>query len=68
MVGNSICRQVPWVDNEDFIAAWEQGRTGYPWWVGNSVQRVENGCAAEVNSTHLCNHQGNYPGAGLMPS
>jgi hypothetical protein len=24
-------RQIPWDDNEQFLKAWEDGRTGYPW-------------------------------------
>ncbi|KAI7839651.1 hypothetical protein COHA_006460 [Chlorella ohadii] len=31
MEGNPICRQIPWVDDADFIQAWEESRTGYPW-------------------------------------
>jgi cryptochrome len=31
MVGNPICRQIPWVDDPGRLRAWEEGRTGYPW-------------------------------------
>lgn len=31
MVGNPLCRQIPWDDNPDYLAAWSEGRTGYPW-------------------------------------
>ena len=31
MVGNPICRQVPWDADAKLLAAWEEGRTGYPW-------------------------------------
>eukprot|EP01025_Chloroclados_australasicus_P024241 TRINITY_DN2438_c0_g2_i4.p1 TRINITY_DN2438_c0_g2~~TRINITY_DN2438_c0_g2_i4.p1 ORF type:complete len:579 (+),score=41.45 TRINITY_DN2438_c0_g2_i4:679-2415(+) len=31
MEGNTVCRQIPWDDNEEFYKAWEEGRTGYPW-------------------------------------
>ena len=31
MVGNPICRQVPWGADAQLLAAWEEGRTGYPW-------------------------------------
>lgn len=31
MVGNPICRQIPWDDNPELLAAWTEGRTGYPW-------------------------------------
>eukprot|EP00123_Amoebidium_parasiticum_P009426 comp19463_c0_seq1/m.22646 comp19463_c0_seq1/g.22646 ORF comp19463_c0_seq1/g.22646 comp19463_c0_seq1/m.22646 type:complete len:545 (-) comp19463_c0_seq1:68-1702(-) len=30
MVGNKICRQVPWEDNKEYLDAWANGRTGYP--------------------------------------
>lgn len=30
MVGNSICRQIPWHDDANFLDAWAHGRTGYP--------------------------------------
>jgi len=36
MRGNAICRQIPWesddtVDYQERLAAWKEGRTGYPW-------------------------------------
>lgn len=37
MAGNQICRQVPWRDPatealaKEHLAAWKEGRTGYPW-------------------------------------
>lgn len=30
MVGNSMCRQIPWRTNMDLLDAWSHGRTGYP--------------------------------------
>lgn len=30
MVGNSICRQIPWRNDPDLLEAWTYGRTGYP--------------------------------------
>lgn len=30
MVGNSICRQIPWHDDASYLDAWAHGRTGYP--------------------------------------
>jgi cryptochrome len=30
MVGNPICRQIPWRHDEDFLDAWENSRTGFP--------------------------------------
>jgi cryptochrome len=26
-----MCRQIPWDDTPELLAAWEEGRTGYPW-------------------------------------
>ncbi|XP_041481476.1 cryptochrome-2-like isoform X1 [Lytechinus variegatus] len=31
MEENPICLQVPWDDNPEFLAAWKEGRTGYPY-------------------------------------
>lgn len=31
MQGNAMCRQIPWDDTPELLAAWEEGRTGYPW-------------------------------------
>lgn len=31
MKENSNCRQIPWDDNEEFLQAWREGRTGFPW-------------------------------------
>lgn len=31
MAGNPICKQVDWDADAALVAAWEQGRTGYPW-------------------------------------
>ena len=28
--GNNSCRQIDWDDNKEFYAAWEAGRTGFP--------------------------------------
>lgn len=30
MVGNKICRQIPWNHDENLLNAWAHGRTGYP--------------------------------------
>lgn len=30
MVGNPVCTQIPWIENEKFLHAWEHGQTGYP--------------------------------------
>ena len=31
MEGNSLCIQHPWDINEELLATWREGRTGYPW-------------------------------------
>ena len=31
VAGNRICRQIDWDFNEEYICAWKEGRTGYPW-------------------------------------
>ena len=32
MVGNRICRQIPWrQDKEEFLGAWKEARTGFPY-------------------------------------
>lgn len=31
MVGNPVCRQIPWAADAQLLTAWEEGRTGYPW-------------------------------------
>ncbi|XP_048533393.1 (6-4)DNA photolyase isoform X3 [Triticum urartu] len=31
MEGNKICKQIPWIENEELFVAWRDGRTGYPW-------------------------------------
>ena len=31
MVGNPICRQIPWDSDPNLLAAWREARTGYPW-------------------------------------
>ena len=30
MVGNSVCCQIPWANNAEYLEAWTYGRTGYP--------------------------------------
>jgi cryptochrome len=29
--GNKYCRDIPWSQNERFLDAWKNGKTGYPW-------------------------------------
>lgn len=31
MVGNPICKQIPWKDDDHLLALWREGRTGFPW-------------------------------------
>eukprot|EP00775_Hariotina_reticulata_P005382 gene5382-5617_t len=31
MVGNPLAKQIPWDTNSTYLAAWKEGRTGYPW-------------------------------------
>jgi len=31
MEGNPNCKQIDWDTNDEFLQAWEAGRTGYPW-------------------------------------
>jgi hypothetical protein len=31
MEGNPICKQIDWDTNPELLAAWKEGRTGYPW-------------------------------------
>uniref|UniRef100_A0A5B7BW64 (6-4)DNA photolyase n=1 Tax=Davidia involucrata TaxID=16924 RepID=A0A5B7BW64_DAVIN len=31
MKGNRICKQIPWNDDDEFLAAWRDARTGFPW-------------------------------------
>ena len=31
ITGNKYCRPIPWDEDEALLAAWKEGRTGYPW-------------------------------------
>ncbi|KAI4355710.1 hypothetical protein L6164_004457 [Bauhinia variegata] len=31
MRGNSICKQIPWKDDDKLLEAWREARTGFPW-------------------------------------
>ncbi|KAJ9568522.1 hypothetical protein OSB04_004488 [Centaurea solstitialis] len=31
MRGNVICKQIPWNNDDELLAAWRDGRTGFPW-------------------------------------
>ena len=43
MSGNKICRQIPWETNEAHLAAWAEGRTGFPWIDACMVQLRQEG-------------------------
>ena len=51
MVGNPACRQIPWDHNDDFINAWREGRTGYPW-----IDAIQKQLHAEGWLHHLARH------------
>ncbi|CAN4096863.1 unnamed protein product [Withania somnifera] len=31
MKGNRICKQIPWKNDDELLAAWRDSRTGFPW-------------------------------------
>nr|XP_016448125.1 PREDICTED: (6-4)DNA photolyase-like [Nicotiana tabacum] len=31
MKGNRICKQIPWKNDDELLAAWRDARTGFPW-------------------------------------
>ena len=43
MVGNPQCRQIPWTNNPEYIEAWKNGRTGYPYIDAIMTQLREEG-------------------------
>ena len=43
MAGNPICRQIDWDDDEAKLAAWREGRTGFPWIDAAMTQLREEG-------------------------
>jgi len=43
MVGNPICRQIPWDHDAELLAAWRDARTGYPWIDAAMTQLREEG-------------------------
>lgn len=51
MEGNPICKQIPWVENEAHLRAWEEGRTGYPW-----IDAIMNQLRTEGWMHHLARH------------
>lgn len=51
MVGNSICRQIPWQKNDEYLTAWTYGRTGYPF-----IDAIMRQLRAEGWIHHLARH------------
>ncbi|KAF3527767.1 hypothetical protein DY000_02042936 [Brassica cretica] len=43
MKGNPICKQIPWKEDHDMLAAWRDGKTGYPWIDAIMVQLLKWG-------------------------
>ncbi|KAG7304434.1 Cryptochrome-1 [Plutella xylostella] len=43
MEGNPICVQIPWEKNQEALAKWANGQTGYPWIDAIMVQLREEG-------------------------
>ncbi|XP_045503844.1 cryptochrome-1-like isoform X2 [Colias croceus] len=43
MVGNPICVQIPWEKNQDALAKWANGQTGFPWIDAIMIQLREEG-------------------------
>ncbi|CAM9296325.1 unnamed protein product, partial [Phaeothamnion confervicola] len=51
MEGNPICRQIPWRDDPELLAAWEEGRTGYPF-----IDAIQTQLRTEGWIHHLARH------------
>ncbi|XP_013166823.1 PREDICTED: cryptochrome-1-like isoform X2 [Papilio xuthus] len=43
MEGNPICVQIPWEKNQDALAKWASGQTGFPWIDSIMIQLREEG-------------------------
>ncbi|CAH0405959.1 unnamed protein product [Chilo suppressalis] len=43
MEGNPICVQIPWQKNQEALAKWANGQTGYPWIDAIMIQLREEG-------------------------
>lgn len=43
MEGNPICVQIPWEKNQEALAKWANGQTGYPWIDAIMIQLREEG-------------------------
>merc|ERR1711865_81394 len=51
MVGNPRCRQIPWDSDQELLAAWKSGRTGYPF-----IDAIMTQLAQEGWIHHLARH------------
>ena len=51
MQNNPYCREVQWSSDPDLLAAWENGRTGYPW---------IDACMAQLKSQGWIHHLGRH--------
>lgn len=43
MVGNPICLQIPWDEDEERFEKWKQGKTGYPFIDAGQRQLMQEG-------------------------
>jgi cryptochrome len=54
MEGNPLCKQIPWDNSSELVAAWKEGRTGYPW-IDACMVQLKQWVSAELASLHwLC--------------
>ncbi|MBC8120498.1 MAG: DNA photolyase family protein [Gemmatimonadaceae bacterium] len=51
MEGNPLSRQIPWDDNPEYLTAWSEARTGYPW-----IDAAMSQLATEGWLHHLTRH------------
>lgn len=51
IVGNPICRQIQWDKNPEYLQAWREGRTGYPF-----IDAIMNQLRQEGWIHHLARH------------
>ncbi|KAH9607866.1 hypothetical protein KSS87_000002 [Heliosperma pusillum] len=60
MRDNKICKQIPWKDDSQLLAAWRDGRTGFPWIDAIMIQAGLNTCALQLHKWgwmhHLARH------------
>jgi len=49
--GNPICRQIDWDENPEYLAAWRDGQTGYPY-----IDAIMTQLKAEGWIHHLARH------------